>query len=104
MDDSDKVAQPVGAGEASAASESSQRQLRACVRIQCLARRWMAVRRATAIRRMRTGAFNGRVNTLARLFRLRRLTFAREGASARIAHAFRVHAFRKRCKHGLQRT
>lgn len=62
------------------------------------------MRRAAAVRRMRTGAFNGRVKALARLFERRRLVFAREGASARIAHAFRVFAFRKRCKHGLRRT
>ncbi|KAA0166000.1 hypothetical protein FNF31_01614 [Cafeteria roenbergensis] len=62
------------------------------------------MRRAAAVRRIRTGAFNGRVKALARLFERRRLVFAREGASARIAHAFRVFAFRKRCKHGLRRT
>jgi hypothetical protein len=54
--------------------------------------------------KLRRGAFRGKVLRLQKLLDKRRLLFAREGASARIAHAWRVHAFRRNCTYGLRRT
>ena len=76
----------------------------AAVRIQAVMRGSLARRRADGLRRLRRGVFRGRAAQLSKLLQRRRLKFARDGASARIAHAWRVHRVRVTCKRGLSDT
>jgi hypothetical protein len=76
----------------------------AAIKLQALWRGFRGRKRADFFRRQRRGEFQGRIRRLGQLLARRRYKFVRDGASARIAHAWRVHRFRERCKHGLSRT